>query len=338
MAQHTLHSRISHIEGNSRKRFPGNGRAFGIPESQAIDRTCRISNAADTMATTVKRVFEEPAGGIDRLSPRRQEIIRGVLSNPREFVLLSVRSAAERVATDPATLLRTIQKMGFATYRDFQGYLHDLSIANATSFDGMQSGRIADAKTPDHLHATLEQDLKNLNAIRNTLDVKKLALIAKRMHGAKKVLIVGGDLAESLVHYLVHHLTMIGLPVHSATTSGHSAHLSRLLGKGDVVLAVSFRRGLRQTVEAVKQAHKNGAYCVGITGTYISPIARFTDEFFVASVDSESFLDSYVAPMALANLLLVACANYDREATLVRLQDAAKEQREGFRWYQAPGL
>ena len=36
----------------------------------------------------------------------------------------------------------------------------------------------------------------------------------------------------------------------------------------------------------------------------------------------------------LANLLLVACANYDREATLIRLRDAAKEQREGFRWYE----
>jgi len=291
-----------------------------------------------TMPNNKKRVFEEPASGIQRLSPRRQEIIRGVLSNPREFVLLSVRSAAERVATDPATLLRIIQKMGFASYRDFQNHLHDLSIANATSFDGMQAGRTADAKTPDHLHATLEQDFKNLNAIRNTLDVKKLAQVAKRIHGAKRVLIAGGDLAESLVHYLVHHLTMIGIPVHSATTNGHSTHLSRLLGKGDVVIAVSFRRGLRQTVEALKRARENGAYCIGITGTYISPIARFTDEFFVASVDSESFLDSYVAPMALANLLLVSCANYDREATLIRLQEAAKEQREGFRWYQTAGL
>jgi len=106
------------------------------------------------------------------------------------------------------------------------------------------------------------------------------------------------------------------------------------MGKGDVVIAISFRRGLRQTVEALKRAKENGAYCIGITGTYVSPIARFTDEFFVASVNSESFLDSYVAPMAIANLILVACANFDREATMLRLREAAKEQREGFRWYE----
>ena len=38
--------------------------------------------------------------------------------------------------------------------------------------------------------------------------------------------------------------------------------------------------------------------------------------------------------MALANLLLAACANYNREGTLVRLREAAQEQREGYRWYE----
>ena len=98
-----------------------------------------------------------------------------MLKYPREFVLLSVRSAAERLSTDPATMVRIIQKMGFESYRAFQNYLHDLSIANATSLDGMQASSNLGTKIPDHLQAMLEQDFKNLNAIRNTLDVKKLA-------------------------------------------------------------------------------------------------------------------------------------------------------------------
>ena len=301
-----------------------------------FDRISSVSNAAENMKSAQSKspLIDDPTSWIQRLSPRRQEIIRQVLKNPREYVLLSVRSAAERLSTDPATMVRIIQKMGFESYRAFQNYLHDLSIANATSLDGMQAHSNGDAKTPDHLQAMLEQDFKNLNAIRNTLDVNKIAMVAKRIHSAKRILVVGGDLAASLVHYMEHHLTVIGLPVYSATTNGRSTHLSRLFGKGDLVIAISFRRGLRQTVEALKRARENGAYCIGITGTYVSPIARFTDEFFVASVDSESFLDSYVAPSALVNLILVACANYDREATLIRLREAAKEQREGFRWYE----
>ncbi len=271
---------------------------------------------------------------LNELSLKRREKLRQVFETPREFVLLSVRAAASRLNTDPATLVRTVQQLGFSTYRAFQNYLHDLSIANATAFDGMQQNDHTSANIPDHLRQTLEQDVKNLNELRNSLDVKRLSALAKRIHSARRVLILGGDLAENLVHYIEHHLTLIGLPVFAATTAGRSIHISRSFGEGDMVIAISFRKGLRQTVESLQRVRANGAYCVGITGTYVSPIARFTDEFFVASVESRSFIDSYVAPMALMNLILVACGNYKREATLRLLQEAAKEQRHGFRWYE----
>ncbi len=290
------------------------------------------------MATNITDENGMPPGGLmswmKQLNPRRQELIRPVLENPREFVLLSVRAAAAKVRTDPATMVRIIQRMGFENYRSFQNYLRDLSIANATSLDGMQESARTLANIPDYLNATMEQDVRNLNSVRNKLDAKRLASAAKRIHGARRRLILGGDLAENLVHYFEHHLTLIGLPVLIATTVGRSLHITRSIGKGDVVIAISFRKGLRQTVEGMQRARKNGAYCIGITGTYVSPIARLADEFFVAPVESNSFIDSYVAPMSLANLILVACANYDRDTSLSLLREAAKEQRQGFRWFE----
>jgi DNA-binding MurR/RpiR family transcriptional regulator len=272
---------------------------------------------------------------INELSSKRREILRQVFESPRDFVLLSVRASAARLSTDPATLIRIVQRLGFSEYRAFQNYLHDLSIANATSLDGMQSQSRESDKKLDPLHETLEQDVKNLNEIRNSVDIKRLNSLAKRIHSARRVLLLGGDLAENLVHYFEHHLTLIGLPVLAATSVGRSIHVSRTIGEGDLVIAISFRKGLRQTIESLQRARANGAYSVGITGTYVSPIARFTDEFFVASVESRSFIDSYVAPMALVNLILVACGNYKREATIRLLAEAAKEQRHGFRWFEA---
>ena len=291
------------------------------------------------MANIKKNEYGMPAGGLTswmkQLSLRRQELIRPVFENPGEFVLLSVRAAAERLNTDPATVVRIAQRMGFENYRSFQSYLRDLLIANATSFEGMQKSGNGHAGIPHHLHATMEQDVRNLRSVRTHLDPKRLASLAKRIHGARRRLILGGDLAGSLVHYFEYHLTAIGLPVIISTSVGHTMHITRLMGPGDVVIAISFRKGLRQTVEGMQRARKNGAYCIGITGTYVSPIARFANEFFVAPVESNSYLDSYVAPMSLVNLILVACANYDRKASLARLREAAYEQRFGFRWFEA---
>jgi len=92
---------------------------------------------------------------------------------------------------------------------------------------------------------------------------------------------------------------------------------------------------LRQTVEGMREAKALGAYCVGITDTFVSPVARFANESFLASVETTSFGASYSAPMALLNLILVACANYRRPRTLEVLRRAEKEQRLGFRWFEA---
>lgn len=271
---------------------------------------------------------------IGKLSHKRQEIIRPVVESPREFVLLSVRSLAKRLKSDPATIVRVVRAMGFAGYREFQRFLHDLSIAHATSLDLMRASSARESSIPAHARESLEQEGRNLQALRNSLEYKRVEALARRIHGANKILLIGGDLASTLVGYFEYHLTVLGLTVLTATTAGRVAHTSRHVGRGDLVFAISFRRGLRQTVEGMQEAAARDAYCVGITDTFVSPIARLADECFLASVETASFGVSYVAPVALLDVLLVACAHYRRGRTLSVLKQAETEQRFGFRWYE----
>ena len=269
---------------------------------------------------------------IEHLSAKRQEIIRPILEHPRDYVLLSVRAMAKRLKTDPATVVRIVRGLGFASYRDFQRHLHDLSIAFATSLDTMQSaGRVT--SMPAYVREALEQDLKNLHGLKNSLDAPRLVSLAKRFYDARRIVLLAGDLAAFLADYLEYQITLLGLPVFTATSAGRIAHLVRTVNQRDLVLAISFRRGLRQTVEGVHLARGRNAYCVGITDTYVSPLARECDEVFLASVESTSFGASYSAPVALVNAILAACGQYRRPQTLAILKEIAEEQRKGFRWY-----
>jgi RpiR family carbohydrate utilization transcriptional regulator len=269
---------------------------------------------------------------IELLSAKRQEIIRPILEHPRDYVLLSVRAMAKRLKTDPATVVRIVRGLGFASYRDFQRHLHDLSIAFATSLDTMQSaGRVT--SMPGYVREALEQDLKNLHGLKNSLDAPRLVSLAKRFYDARRIVLLAGDLAAFLADYLEYQITLLGLPVFTATSAGRIAHLVRTVNQRDLVLAISFRRGLRQTVEGVHLARARSAYCVGITDTYVSPLARECDEVFLASVESTSFGASYSAPVALVNAILAACGQYRRPQTLAILKEIAEEQRKGFRWY-----
>ena len=269
---------------------------------------------------------------IDQLSIKRQEIIRPILEHPREYVLLSVRAMAKRLDTDPATIVRIVRGLGFGSYREFQHHLHELSLAFATSLDTMQSGG-RDPSMPAHVLESLEQHLKNLQGLKNSLDAQRLVSLAKRFHEARRIVLLAGDLATQLALYLEYQISLLGLPIFAATSSGRILHLVRSVNKQDLVIAISFRRGLRQTVEGAQQARARGAYCVGIADTYLSPLARECDEIFLASIESTSFGASYVAPVALFDSLLAAVGQYRRSQTLAIVKEIAEEQRKGFRWY-----
>jgi len=269
---------------------------------------------------------------IDQLSIKRQEIIRPILEHPREYVLLSVRAMAKRLHTDPATIVRIVRGLGFGSYREFQHHLHELSLAFATSLDTMQSGG-RDPNAPSHVIDSLELDVKNLQGLKNSLDAQRLVALAKRFHEARRIVVIAGDLAAELADYLEYQISLLGLPIFAATSTGRILHLVRSVNKQDLVLAISFRRGLRQTVEGAEQARARGAYCVGIADTYLSPLARECDEIFLASVESTSYGASYVAPVALLNSLIAAIGQYRRTQTLAIVKEIAEEQRKGFRWY-----
>jgi RpiR family carbohydrate utilization transcriptional regulator len=271
---------------------------------------------------------------IRQLSRKRQELIRPVQEYPRDYVLLSIRGVATKLKTDPATVLRIVRGMGFANYREFKAYLHELSIANATSLEGMQTKASDDSSLISQGSRALEQDLRNLHLLRTTLDVSRIATLARKLYEARRIVLLGGDMAVAVVEFLDYKLTLLGLPVMNAITPGKTLHVVRTLGKKDVVIAISFRRGLRQTVEGLRQARSNGAYCVGITDTFISPIARFSDECYLTSVEAP-FSNSYVAPMSFVHVLFTICAHSRRTQTLALLKKADKEQRHGFRWYPA---
>lgn len=271
---------------------------------------------------------------IDHLSVKRQEIIRPILEHPRDYVLLSVRALAERLHTDPATVVRIVQGLGFENYKQFQRHLHELSLAFATSLDTMQqaspkSGASAPAGS------SVARDLKNLQGLKNSLDPSRFTALAKRIHTARRVAILGGDLAAVLADYLGYQLNLLGLPIFVATSAGGTTHTVRALNGKDLLIAITFRRGIRQTIEGVEQARSQGAYCVGIADTYLSPLTKHCHELLLASTESVSFGASYTAPVALANAILTAVGEYRRASTMAIVRQLAEEQRKGSRWFTA---
>lgn len=268
------------------------------------------------------------------LSEARQKIIRPVLESPREFVLLNVRDMARRLETGPATVVRIVQALGFESYKDFQHYLHYLSVTSSTILDSMQAGGESATQTPKFLKGSRRQIQQNIEFVLEQVDLQQVLNIATRIDEAERILLLGGDMAAPLVEYMEYHLTIAGLPVVVATSPGRATHLARSVGRKDIAIGISFRRGLRMTIEGIQKARENGAYCIGVTDSPLSPLSRFANELVIVPINSLSFAASYVAPIALIDLITAGVGSLRRKQVVDRLKEADLEQKHGYRWYQ----
>jgi len=117
---------------------------------------------------------------------------------------------------------------------------------------------------------------------------------------------------------------------------GNLKHKVGSLDKKDLLIAISFGRRLRETVEAVQRARKRGAFTFGITDSDTTPLAKYCDGYLVASIASSVFTGSYVAPLAALSTIVAACAHLHPKRTLEVLGEYEKEYTNGTRWYQEP--
>jgi DNA-binding MurR/RpiR family transcriptional regulator len=266
------------------------------------------------------------------LNSSRNRLMRDILDSAEENHFLSSRALAKRYDVDKATIVRTIQALGYKRYAEFAADLRAHFVTRITPYTLMKSAARERRSVADHVAHSLEMELNNLQALRSSLDSGDVIEMAKRLRRARRILVVGVDFAAGLAYLLAYGLVSLGYNSEAPVGSAGSLHQKiSLMGAKDVLIAISFGRCLQATVDAVLHARQNAVPTFGITDSDKTPIARFCDFFWIASIANPSFHGSYVAPLAAMDALLVACAHLQPKRALAMLRRKDIDSRS--RWY-----
>ena len=292
----------------------------------------RNSNGSKASSASLEVRFAESP-----LSGSRRQLIREILDNHEQTFFLSSREMAKRYNVDAATIVRSVQALGYERYADFAADLRQHFVDHITPYTVLKAATQQKRSVIDQVQHCLERDVESLSVLRSSLEANRAVELAKRIHGASRILVVGVDLAASLAWFLAYGLTPLGFDAEAPVGStGNLQHKIDLLTEKDLMIAISFGRCLRETVEAVQRAHGRGVPTFGITDSSTTPIAVHCDDYILASTSSPSFTGSYVAPMGLLNTVIVACAHLRPKRALAMLSRTEQEYRTGTRWYQEP--
>jgi len=269
------------------------------------------------------------------LNNSRSTLIRDILENAEDTYFLSSRALAKRYHVDKATIVRSVQILGYKKYAEFAADLRSHFVSRLTPYKLMKAAAREHRSVADHVEHSFEMEAHNLQALRSQLDSNQVIRLAKQLNRARRIIIVGVDFAASLSYLMAYGLSCLGYDAEAPAGSvGNLQQKVNLLGPKDLLIAISFGRCLQATVDALLRARENGVPTFGITDSEKTPIARFCDSFWIASIANPSFHGSYVAPLAAIDALFVACAHIQPQRSLALLQQKDEDSRS--RWYAPP--
>ncbi len=259
------------------------------------------------------------------LSKGQKRIAEYISKNYDKAAYMTASKLGKLVGVSESTVVRFAIEMGFEGYPEMQRSLQGLIRMRLTSVQRVDitNSRIGDG---DILDKVLLSDAEKIRATIDSIDRDAFNAAVDAVIQAKNIYIVGVRSSSMLAGFLDYHFQMVFDNVRFIRTASGSEMFEQIInvGKGDVLIAVSFPRYSKRVINAVDYAHDAGADVVAVTDSAGSPIASRADQLLTASSDMASFVDSLVAPLSVINAMIVAVSRKRPDEVRRRLEKLEK--------------
>ncbi|MGI9408391.1 MAG: MurR/RpiR family transcriptional regulator [Hyphomicrobiaceae bacterium] len=253
-------------------------------------------------------VLDRLAAQLGELTPEVRKAASYVLENPNDVGVSSIREIAEAANVKPNTFVRMARMVGFDGYETFRHPFREeirqgrdsfpdrarwlQSLAKGGKLDGLYAGMAAAA-------------IENIESLYSTTDARALKAAAKDIVRARTTFVLGVGIANALTRNFAY-LASMAVDTVTAIPRDGSLPIDELAraGKGDVLLAMTFKPYRREVVEAVGVALEQGVTVIGVSDSLASPVFQGAKHRFAVPVDTPQFFTSTVALSAFLETLM----------------------------------
>lgn len=261
-------------------------------------------------ATTFQEFADTVSAAYPRLSPQQRVIAQYVLEHPDDFALGTAATVAEAAGVQPSALVRFANVMDFSGFSEMQQLFRSRLLERAGSYreriGAMRNGSDADG-AEGVLQRFADDGVADLRQLARSVPAAQLEQAARLLSRARRVHVLAQRRAFPVASYLAYALGQLDLKVQLLDgVGGMLVDSLRQLERGEVLLAASFKNYSPQVIEAAQQAHAKGLQVVAITDHALSPLKPSASVCFELGQGPSAAFRSLVAPMCLAQALVVA--------------------------------
>ncbi len=240
----------------------------------------------------------------EQLTASQKRVLKYIFNNLEESVFLTASALGKKTGVSEATIIRLAQALGFSGFPTFQKDLRRHFQERVTTVSRLEKA-LKNPEGSKSFFDILNLEIKNITMLTETNTIKTFETAVAQLWKARKILIIGLRSAFSLAVYLKFGLRFLGKDVSQLEPMcGDMWDQLVSLGPKNLVVAISFPRYARMTINATAYAKERHCRILSITDSLVSPLATYSDWTLTAPCQSYSYMDSFTAPMSLIHLLL----------------------------------
>ena len=254
-----------------------------------------------------KDILSAIQGSMGSFSKGQKLIARFILESYDKAAFMTASKLGRTVNVSESTVVRFAAELGYDGYPSMQRALQEMIRSRLTSTQRIRAaGDLLERQ--DLLSAVIQSDIDKLRQMSGGADQREFDRVVDQLLDCRHIYILGVRSSSFVAGYLnfYMHLLTENVTLVQSNAAGEIFEQLLRIGPEDVMLAISFPRYSKVTLNTVKFAQDRGATIVAITDNKLSPLYQMSDEALLAPCEMISFVDSMVAPLSLVNALLIA--------------------------------
>jgi DNA-binding MurR/RpiR family transcriptional regulator len=250
----------------------------------------------------MKSILDKIYAEYKTFTPSQQKVAEYFSQHLDDALIFNANQLAKEAGVSEATFTRFITRLGFSGFSEFKREIGNFIIQGYSTTERLAESAQTFGISNSVFLEILRGDIENINKITNRVSNELFEKAVVKLSSAKSIYLLGLRSSYSLAFYLAFNLRFFLKSVNLIKPGiGDIPEQVLSTGKGDVLVAIAFRRYTREVVKIAEKMKRKKAYIIAVTNSHLSPIAQLADMSLVVETEIPTYIESFTAPMSLLN-------------------------------------
>ncbi|WP_338984606.1 MurR/RpiR family transcriptional regulator [Spiroplasma endosymbiont of Diplazon laetatorius] len=214
-----------------------------------------------------------------KLNSTESSILNLINNDPDFFCTHSIQEVSKESNVSPSTMTRVCQKLGFKSFKSTQMFVYEKS--------RMQSGyyKLGENNTIEEIiHNVRGAAIYTINETLNSIDIKEIEEISKKIYSSKRVIIFGLEQQQISASSFVLNLSRINIMAQNVSNIHNYVQRTIFFDESDFAIFITRTGWTKEIIESIKWTYNKNIPMLVLTADKEITIEHLENEIDVNKI------------------------------------------------------